>query len=36
MMKTTSQWINVETDDGSFGAYLALPIGGTGPGIVLI
>src|SRR5471032_3036980 len=36
MMKTTSQWINVETDDGSFGAYLALPIGGKGPGIVLI
>jgi len=36
MMKTTSQWINVDTDDGSFGAYLALPIGGTGPGIVLI
>ena len=36
MMKTTSQWINVETDEGSFGAYLALPIGGKGPGIVLI
>src|SRR5471032_3044246 len=36
MMKTTSQWINVDTDDGSFGAYLALPIGGKGPGIVLI
>ncbi|WP_295993565.1 dienelactone hydrolase family protein [Rugamonas sp.] len=35
-MKTTSQWINVDTDDGSFGAYLALPVGGKGPGIVLI
>jgi carboxymethylenebutenolidase len=33
----TSQWIDVKTaDGGSFGAYLSLPPGGTGPGLVVI
>lgn len=35
-METNSQWIDVTTDEGTFGAYLSLPRGGTGPGIVLI
>ncbi|SFU72794.1 dienelactone hydrolase family protein [Pseudoduganella namucuonensis] len=34
-MSSTSQWIEVDGDDGKFGAYLALPRGGKGPGIVL-
>jgi carboxymethylenebutenolidase len=35
-METNSSWIDISTDDGSFGAYLSLPRGGHGPGIVLI
>jgi carboxymethylenebutenolidase len=35
-METNSQWIDIETADGKFGAYLSLPRGGKGPGIVLI
>jgi carboxymethylenebutenolidase len=35
-METNSQWIEVTTDDGTFGAYLSLPRGGKGPGIVLL
>ncbi|SHN36603.1 carboxymethylenebutenolidase [Duganella sacchari] len=35
-METNAQWIDVETSDGKFGAYLSLPRGGKGPGIVLI
>ncbi|MGV7207914.1 dienelactone hydrolase family protein [Oxalobacteraceae bacterium A2-2] len=35
-METNSQWIDIQTDDGQFGAYLSLPRGGSGPGIVLL
>lgn len=35
-METNSQWIDITTDEGSFGAYLSLPRGGKGPGIVLL
>lgn len=35
-METNSQWIDIDTHDGSFGAYLSLPRGGKGPGIVLL
>ena len=35
-MDTTSSWIDIQAGDGRFGAYLALPRGGTGPGIVLL
>ncbi|MRW87687.1 dienelactone hydrolase family protein [Pseudoduganella sp. FT26W] len=35
-METNSQWIDIETADGTFGAYLSLPRGGKGPGIVLL
>ena len=35
-METNSQWIDIATDDGTFGAYLSLPRGGKGPGIVLL
>ncbi|MFA9216320.1 MAG: dienelactone hydrolase family protein, partial [Sphingomonadaceae bacterium] len=35
-MTTTSSWISITTDDGNFDAYLALPRGGRGPGIVLL
>jgi carboxymethylenebutenolidase len=35
-METNSQWIDIETSDGKFGAYLSLPRGGKGPGIVLL
>jgi len=35
-METNSKWIDIETNDGSFGAYLSLPRGGKGPGIVLL
>jgi carboxymethylenebutenolidase len=35
-METNSQWIDIEAGDGTFGAYLSLPRGGKGPGIVLI
>jgi carboxymethylenebutenolidase len=35
-METNSSWIDIDTGDGRFGAYLSLPHGGCGPGIVLI
>lgn len=35
-MNATSKWIDIEAADGTFGAYLALPRSGKGPGIVLI
>ena len=35
-METNSHWIDIATDDGSFGAYVSLPRGGKGPGIVLL
>lgn len=35
-METNSSWIDITIGDGSFGAYLSLPRGGHGPGIVLI
>lgn len=35
-METNSQWIDITTEDGTFGAYLSLPRGGKGPGIVLL
>jgi carboxymethylenebutenolidase len=35
-MNGTSKWIEIEGDDGVFGAYLALPRSGSGPGIVLL
>lgn len=35
-MDTTSSWIEIQAGDGRFGAYLALPRGGKGPGIVLL
>jgi carboxymethylenebutenolidase len=35
-MDTYPQWIDVEGDDGTFAAYLALPRSGHGPGILLI
>lgn len=36
-MSTNSRWIDIPTTDGgAFEGYLSLPIGGKGPGIVLI
>jgi carboxymethylenebutenolidase len=35
-METNSKWIDIDTNDGTFGAYLSLPRGGKGPGIVLL
>ncbi|MET1080169.1 MAG: dienelactone hydrolase family protein [Pseudomonas sp.] len=35
-MSITSQWIEIDSQDGRFGAYLALPHTGKGPGIVLL
>lgn len=35
-MDGISKWIDIDGDDGAFGAYLALPRGGSGPGIVLL
>jgi len=35
-MDSNTKWIDVQGDDGVFQAYLALPRGGSGPGIVLI
>ena len=35
-MDTTSKWIDIQAGDGQFQAYLALPRGGKGPGIVLL
>lgn len=31
-----TQWINVPSSDGNFGAYLALPPAGRGPGLLLL
>ena len=35
-METNSKWINIDSANGSFGAYLSLPRSGSGPGIVLL
>ena len=35
-METNSKWIDVDTADGKFEAYLSLPRSGKGPGIVLL
>jgi carboxymethylenebutenolidase len=35
-MDTYPQWIDIQGDDGTFSAYLAVPRSGKGPGIVLI
>ncbi|TPG78244.1 dienelactone hydrolase family protein [Pseudomonas arsenicoxydans] len=35
-MSVTTQWIEIDSDDGKFGAYLAIPHTQRGPGIVLI
>ena len=35
-MEATSSWIDIHANDGQFQAYLALPRGGKGPGIVLL
>jgi carboxymethylenebutenolidase len=35
-MSVTTQWIEIDSDEGKFGAYLAIPHTRKGPGIVLI
>ncbi|AIY41639.1 Dienelactone hydrolase family [Collimonas arenae] len=35
-MSVTTKWIDIESGDGTFGAYLAIPHTGKGPGIVLL
>ncbi|MES2820917.1 MAG: dienelactone hydrolase family protein [Pseudomonadota bacterium] len=35
-MSISTQWIDIEAEDGRFGAYLATPHTGSGPGIVLL
>src|SRR5665213_2025468 len=35
-MSVTTKWIDIEAADGTFGAYLAIPHTGKGPGIVLL
>lgn len=35
-METNSQWIDIDTADGKFGAYLSLPRSGKGPGLILL
>jgi carboxymethylenebutenolidase len=35
-MSVTTQWIEIDSPDGKFGAYLAIPHTRKGPGIVLI
>lgn len=35
-MSVTTQWIDIDSADGKFGAYLAIPHTGKGPGIVLL
>ncbi|SFB36422.1 carboxymethylenebutenolidase [Collimonas sp. OK607] len=35
-MSITTKWIDIKAADGTFGAYLAVPHTGKGPGIVLI
>jgi carboxymethylenebutenolidase len=36
MMSTTTRTQRIESGDGAFDAYVALPAGGSGPGIVLL
>ena len=31
-----AEWIDIKAEDGTFGAYVARPHGGTGPTIVVI
>lgn len=35
-MENNSKWISIDSAQGSFAAYLSLPRGGSGPGIVLL
>jgi carboxymethylenebutenolidase len=35
-MSITTKWIDIQGDDGTFGAYVAVPHTGSGPGIVLL
>ncbi|MDB5998208.1 MAG: carboxymethylenebutenolidase, partial [Pseudomonas sp.] len=35
-MSVTTQWIEIDSAEGKFGAYLAIPHTQKGPGIVLI
>src|SRR5471032_2967066 len=35
-MSVTTQWIEIDSPEGKFGAYLAIPHTQKGPGIVLI
>jgi len=35
-MSVTTKWIDIQAADGTFGAYLAIPHNGKGPGIVLL
>src|SRR5471032_26969 len=35
-MSITTKWIDIKAADGTFGAYLAIPHTGKGPGIVLL
>lgn len=35
-METNSHWIDIAAADGGFGAYVSLPRGGRGPGILLL
>lgn len=35
-MTTNSKWIDIATQGGTYQGYLSLPLGGKGPGIVLI
>lgn len=35
-MSVTTEWIEIQGADGAFGAYLAVPHTGSGPGIVLL
>lgn len=35
-MTVTTKWIDIHATDGTFGAYLAIPHNGKGPGIVLL
>jgi carboxymethylenebutenolidase len=36
LLPAPAQWINVDSRDGRFGAYLALPPAGRGPGLLLL
>ncbi len=35
-MTTNSRWIDIDTKDGKYQGYLALPPAGSGPGILLL